>query len=83
MWDYPTMAITTADSKKRVVIPLARPGDVFDVREEGEGRLVLIRLVEPKRKPQMSKARSLRAIRNTPLRPKMSWEELRRLTRET
>jgi hypothetical protein len=81
MWDYPTMAITTADNKKRVVIPLARPGDVFDVREQSEGRLLLVRLEEP-RKPPLSKARSLRAIRNAPLRPKMSWEELRRLTRE-
>jgi hypothetical protein len=82
MWDYPTMSITTADSKKRVVIPVARPGDVFDVREQGEGRLLLVRLVEPKRKTRMSRARSLRAISGFPLRPKMSWNELRALTRE-
>lgn len=82
MWDYPTMAITTADSKKRVVIPIARPGDVFDVREQGEGRLLLVRLVKPKPKTRMSRAQSLRAIAASPLRPKMSWNELRRLTRE-
>jgi len=32
VWDYPTMPITTADNKKRVVIPIARPGDIFDVQ---------------------------------------------------
>jgi hypothetical protein len=31
LWDCPTKAISTADKKKRVVIPVARPGDVFDV----------------------------------------------------
>jgi hypothetical protein len=30
MWDHPTMTIT-ADSKKRVVLPDAHPGDVCDL----------------------------------------------------
>jgi hypothetical protein len=76
------MAITTADNKKRVIIPVARPGDVFDVQEQGEGRFLLVRLVKPKPKTRMSRAQSLRAISASPLRPKMSWNELRRLTRE-
>ena len=36
----------TADSKKRVVIPLASPGDRFDVKSSGSGEIVL-RLLEP------------------------------------
>jgi len=36
--------IVTADAKKRVVLPVARPGDSFDVEVSGEGTLVLRRL---------------------------------------
>lgn len=82
MWDYPTMPITTADNKKRVVIPVAHPGDIFDVQQQSEGRFLLVRLVKPKPKTPMSRADSLRAIAASPLHPKISWEELRRVTRE-
>ena len=34
----------TADNKKRVVIPSARPGDCFDVQVTAEGKIVLTRL---------------------------------------
>jgi hypothetical protein len=76
------MPITTADKKKRVVIPVARPGDVFDVQQQSEGRFLLVRLVKSKPKTHMSRAQSLRAISASPLRPKMSWNELRRITRK-
>jgi hypothetical protein len=39
------------DAKKRVVLPSASPGDVFDVQLAGDGRLVLTRLVPVKSKP--------------------------------
>jgi hypothetical protein len=35
----------TADAKKRVVLPPVKPGDRFDVRLSGDGRLVLTPLV--------------------------------------
>jgi hypothetical protein len=76
------MPIARADNKKRVVIPFARPGDIFDVQQQSEGRLLLVRLVKPKPRSRMSKAESLRAISTSPLRPKLSWNELRRLSRE-
>jgi len=38
------MAISTADTKRRVVLPTARPGDVFHIQSQGEGRLLLVRL---------------------------------------
>jgi hypothetical protein len=82
LWDYPTMAITTADKKKRVVIPLARPGDVFDVQQQDEERVLLVRLARPKPQARMSRAECLRAMATAPLRPKVEWNELRRLTRE-
>ena len=31
----------TADAKKRVVLPVANPGDAFDLQVSGEGTLVL------------------------------------------
>lgn len=82
LWDYPTVPTTTADKKKRVVLPVARPGDVFDVQQQGEGKLLLVRLVRPEPKARMSRLACLRAISAAPLRPRMNWDELRRLTRE-
>ena len=40
----------TADNKRRVVLPSAKPGDLFEVQFSGEGKLVLTRLepVEPR-----------------------------------
>lgn len=34
----------TADAKKRVILPLAKPGDRFDVQFVGEGKMVFTRL---------------------------------------
>lgn len=76
------MPTTTADKKKRVVLPVAHPGDVFDVQQQGEGRVLLVRLVHPETKGRMSRTESLRAMTAAPLLPKIPWEELRRLTRE-
>lgn len=73
---------TKADSKRRVVLPRAKPGEIYDVQEQGEGRYLLVRLERPKPRPRMSRADCLRALDDRPLRLGMSWEELRRLTRE-
>jgi len=40
----------TADDKKRVVLPSAKPGDRFDLQTSGEGTFVLRRL-EPVKPP--------------------------------
>ena len=76
------MATATADAKRRVVLPAAKPGDVFDIQTQGEGRVLLVRLERPKPGPRMSKSRSLDAIAAAPLRPKMTWESLKATTRE-
>ena len=41
MRDYPTMTVIT-DSKKWVVMPGARPGDMFDFEDEGNGHFLLV-----------------------------------------
>lgn len=82
MWDNPTMSTSTVDSKKRIVLPGGRPGDVFDIQQQAEGRFLLIRLEKPKRAKHMSKKACMEAMRQAPLRPTMTWEKLRELTRE-
>ena len=82
MWDNPTMSISTIDSKKRIVLPGGRPGDVFDIQQQAEGRFLLIRLEKPKRAARMSRKACMEAMRKAPLRPTMTWEKLRELTRE-
>lgn len=76
------MATSTLDSKKRIVLPDGRPGDVYDIQKEDEGRFVLVRLEKPEPRVRKSRKACLAAMRKAPLRPTMSWEELRKLTRE-
>jgi hypothetical protein len=76
------MAISKVDAKQRVVLPAARPGDVFDIQSQGEGRLLLVRLERPKPGPGLSMESCLEAIAAAPLRPKMTWGSLKAITRE-
>lgn len=76
------MAISTVDAKQRVVLPAAKPGDVFDIQSQGEGRLLLVRLERPKPGSGMSMKSCLEAIAAAPLRPKMNWDSLKATTRE-
>lgn len=73
---------TKADSKKRVVLPTAKPGDVFDIQNDGEGRFLLIRLAPVKLKARMNRDQCIKAIAGAPLRPSMDWETLKAITRE-
>lgn len=75
--------ITKADSKKRVVLPRAHPGEIYDVQEQGEGRFLLVRLERPEPRTPRSRKDCLRAMDDRPLRPGTTWEELQGLTRET
>ena len=77
----PTMT-TTADSKKRIVLPTARPGDVFDIQRHGDGRFVLVRLERPEPETKLTRKQSLQAIADAPLQPKMDWPTIRELMRE-
>ena len=72
----------TADSKKRVVLPGAAPGDVFACEQTEQG--VVLRRVyrQPPQKKKQTRAQALKAIRRWTFKPAMSWEELRKLTRE-
>jgi hypothetical protein len=76
------MSTATVDAKKRVVLPSGKPGDVYEVQPQDRGRLLLVRLEHPAPTPNLSREACLDAMRRAPLRPRISWEQLRRLTRE-
>lgn len=76
------MPTSTADAKRRIVLPTAEPGDIFDLRSQGEGRLLLVRFERPKPETRMTKDRCLEAIAASPLRPRLTWDSLKAVTRE-
>ena len=77
------MSTSTADSKKRVVLPRARPGEVYDIEQQGEGRFRLVRLAKPEPPTaRLSRKTCLEAMQRAPLRLTTTWEKLRELTRE-
>jgi hypothetical protein len=71
----------TADAKKRVMIPGAAPGDVFAYQKTGN-EVILRRIYRERPRKKLTKKDVLRAIRSWKFIPAMSWEELRKLTRE-
>jgi hypothetical protein len=72
----------TADAKKRVVLPEAKPGDVFVCERQDENHFLLVRLAKPSAPAKMTKAGFRRALKNSRLKFDMTWDELRSLTRE-
>ena len=76
------MKAVRADIRRRVVIPGAKPGDVFDVQRQCDERFVLVRLHRAKEVPGMSREACLEAMDRSPLNVVLSSEQLRRITRE-
>lgn len=76
------MSVTRADTKRRVVLPGARAGDVFDVQRNGEEQYVLVRLKQPEIMPVTDRLACLEAMSRSPLRMTLTWEQLRQVTRE-
>jgi hypothetical protein len=71
-----------ADSKKRVVMPDARPGDVFVYEDQGNGHFHLMRLAVPDKPKKMTRAQVEKAIANSKLKFDLTWDEMREWTRE-
>ena len=71
----------TADSKKRVVVPGAAPGDVFACEKIGQG-ILLRRVYRQAPRKKMTKKQVLAAIRKWKSLRGVKWEQLRALTRE-
>lgn len=75
------MSTHELDSERRIVLPDGQPGEVFEIRPQGEGQFLLVRIDHPVRR-KMSEEESREAILRSPLTPTMTWEELRQITRE-
>ncbi len=76
------MSTVTADQKRRVPLPGAQPGDVFDVQKSPDGRYILEKLVRQAGTRPHSAIEVLAAMEANPLDPSLRWEELRQQTRE-
>ena len=76
------MNTITVDTKKRIVLPGVRPGDVFDIRPQEGNRYLLVKIEMSKDTERMTRKACLDAMRKAPLQPAMAWEKLRTLTRE-
>lgn len=72
----------TADSKKRVVIPWVKPGDVFTCERQDENHFALVKLQPPPKVKKMTRMEVRRAIKSSKLEFDMTWAELRESTRE-
>jgi hypothetical protein len=70
-----------ADNKRRIVVPDAKPGDVFSFENVSEGRFMLVRLTPPPLPRKKTKREVLAAIKASKLKF-IPWEELREMTRE-
>jgi hypothetical protein len=81
MWERPTGTIK-ADSKKRVVVPDARPGDIFAYEDCGNGHFHLVRLNMPGSPKKRTREQVRKALASSKLKFDISWGELREMTRE-
>ena len=76
------MKVQTIDTKRRLVLPGATPGECYSVREAAPGHYELTQVIPAprKRKPKPAEINALLA--SAALTPKMNSEQLRALTRE-
>lgn len=72
----------TADSKKRVVIPWVKPGDVFNCEQHDDNHYSLAKLQLPPPPKKKTRAEVRRALKNSKLKFDVTWNELRAMTRE-
>ena len=80
-WEIPTMKIQTVDSKKRLVLSGAQPGEAYAVRQTSSGHYELAKVI-PARKPKPTPKELDTLLDSSALTPKTTWEDLRSLTRE-
>ena len=76
------MVTATADQKRRVPLPGAQPGDVFDVHRSPDGKYILEKRVRQVGPGPLSAAEVLAAMDAKPLEPRLRWEGLSQRTRK-
>lgn len=76
------MKFQMVDTKRRLVLPGAKPGECYAVREAGPGHYELAKVIPAAKKPQPKPAEIDALLDSAALTPRMNWEQLRVLTRE-
>lgn len=76
------MKTMKADSKRRVILPGSKPGDIFAVRSHQGNEMVITKLEQPKPGNKPTKEQIEHALAQMHEGQTLSWEELRAMTRE-
>jgi hypothetical protein len=71
-----------ADEKKRLRIPAVHPQDIYHPETLTRDLIVLRRVEPPKPKKRMTRAEIKRAIQSSKIKFNITYDELRKLTRE-
>jgi hypothetical protein len=76
------MKIATIDTKRRLVLPDAQPGETYAVWHDAAGHYELTKVIPAPRKSVPSARKIDALMKSAGLTPNMSAEQLRTLTRE-
>lgn len=76
------MKVQSVDSKRRLVLTGAQPGEAYAVRQTEVGHYELSKVIPAPRKKKPSPQQLDNLLATSGLTPKLDWEELRELTRE-
>lgn len=82
LWEIPTMKVQTIDTKRRLVLPGAKPGECYAGKESGPGHYELAMVIPAPKKTKPKRAEIDALLVSAGLTPKMNWKQLRVLTRE-
>jgi hypothetical protein len=75
------MKTVTTDQKRRIVVPNAEPGEIYQVREIEPGHLELTKMI-PAPRQGIDPGELKERLAQQGLTPAMSWESLKQKTRE-
>ncbi|QTN33973.1 hypothetical protein HZ994_17165 [Akkermansiaceae bacterium] len=76
------MKVLTVDSKRRLVLPGATPGECYAVRQSGSGHYELAKVIPAPKKRRAKPAEIDALLASFALTPSMGSQQLRTLTRE-
>jgi|GEM_PF-1594289 hypothetical protein len=76
------MKVQTIDSKRRLVLTGAKPGESYAVHQTEQGHYELAKVIPAPRKNKPTPVELDKLLATSALTPKMDWEELRSLTRD-
>ena len=81
-WEISTVKVQMIDTKRRLVLPGATPGECYAVTEARPGHYELAKVIPASKKPKSKPAEIDALLASAALTPRMNWEQLRVLTRE-